>query len=250
MTLKRTMDAAFLNSVANHADVRPWLGGNGELDLTSLVSDPANVCLQNEFGGFVCQKLEVGVFECHSMFLKEGRGPAVIQAMQDCLRYLFVRTDCLEAVTKLPEGNNGARACARVLGFSVTYRLDKGWAFPAGAFGPVDCASLKLSDWTQTDAVVESKGKWFHDRLEELTAEAGKTIPAHYDEPSHNKAVGAAVLMFEAGNPGKAVATYNTWARRSGFAPIRALSFNPVILDMDQVIVEVSHGDMEVLLCR
>ena len=32
--LRRTMDAERLNEIANNADVRPWLGGEGRIDLT------------------------------------------------------------------------------------------------------------------------------------------------------------------------------------------------------------------------
>lgn len=247
--MKRTMDPAFLISVANHPDVRPSLGGAGPLDqsLTNLISDPNNVTLECEYGGFVVQKLEHGVYECHSMFLPEGRGAPTLAAMQECLTYLFTRTDCIEAVTKVPEGNKGALGAGRILGFSTTYRLDRGWPMEDGTFSAVDCMSLHIMKWMQKDAHVQAKGEWFHQRLEDTTE--GR-LPVHYEEVSHNKAVGAAVLMFEAGNNLKAINTYNLWARRSGFATIKAISLNPLIIDMDQVIVEISNGDMEVLKCR
>lgn len=240
------MEPAFLNSVANHADVRPMLGGTGPIDLSGLIADHNNVALVCEFGGFVVVKLEPGIYECHSMFLTEGRGTEVLTAMRQGLNYMFTHTDCLEIVTKAPEGNKAAFGAARIMGFSITYRLDKGWPLEDGTFGPVDCMSLSISKWMQKDRAAQERGEWFHQRLEEITN--GK-LPVHYDEPSHNKAVGAAVLMFQAGNNIKAVNTYNLWARRSGFAPIRALSFAPVIIDMDQVIVEINNGDMEVLKC-
>jgi hypothetical protein len=245
--LKRTMDPATLNRVANSPDVRPTLGGSGPIDLSGLIADPNNIALECEFGGFLVVKLEPGVYECHSMFLTEGRGSEVLTAMRSGLNYMFVRTDCIEMVTKAPEGNKAAFGAARIMGFSVTYRLDKGWPLENGGFGPVDCMSLPIAKWMQKDAAVQERGEWFHTRLEEVTK---GNLPAHYDEPSHNKAVGAAVLMFQAGNNIKAINIYNLWARRSGFAPIRALSLTPLIIDMDQVIVEISNGDMEVLRCQ
>lgn len=246
--LKRTLDPSFLSWVAHHPDVRPTLGGTAPLHdhIAAVVGNPNNVALVCEFGGFLVVKLEPGVYECHSMFLTEGRGTEVLTAMRSGLHYMFVHTDCLEMVTKAPEGNKAAFGAARTMGFSVTYRLDKGWPLAGGGFGPVDCMSLPIGKWMQKDRVAQEKGEWFHQRLEEATT--GK-LPVHYDEPSHNKAVGAAVLMFQAGNNVKAINTYNLWARRSGFAPIKALSLTPLILDMDQVIVEISNGDMEVLKC-
>lgn len=245
--LKRTMNPAGLNGIANNPDVRQTLGGTGPIDLSGLIADPNNVALECEFGGFVVCKLEPGVYECHSMFLTEGRGSEVLSAMRSGLNYMFTRTDCLEMVTKAPDGNRAAFGAARTMGFSITYRLEHGWQRADGTFGPVDCMGLSLSKWMQKDKAVQEKGDWFHQRLEEITN--GK-VPVHYDEPSHNKAVGASILMFQAGNNIKAVNTYNNWARRSGFAPIKALSFTPLIIDMDQVIVEISSGDMEVLKCQ
>lgn len=250
MILKRTMDATFLNGVANHADVRPSLGGVGALDLSQTIADPKNVTLQGEYGGFVGVRLEPGVYECHSMFLREGRGGYALDAMREGLRYLFTRTDCIEVVTKAPEGNLAALGAARGMGFVVSFRLDKGWPLGDGQFGPVDCMSLPFKKWVAKDDAVQERGEWFHNRLEELTTAQGKAIPVHYEELAHNRAAGASVLMFEAGNPVKATASYNLWAKTAGFPTMRLLSLNPVILDMDQVVIGISDGDMEVLRCQ
>lgn len=247
MILKRTMDVAFLNSVANNPDVRPMLGGSGPLDFTQLLNDANNVGFEGEFGGFIVVKLEGGVYECHSLFLPEGRGAFVLEAMKEGLRYLFVKTDCIEVVTKAPVDNRAAFGAARGMGFMTSYRLDRGWMGADGEMGPVDCMALSFKKWVEKDEQVKAKGEWFHNRLEELTE--GK-IPAHYDEPAHNRAVGASVLMYEAGNPVKATTSYNHWAKTAGFPLVRALSLNPVILDMDQVVIEISGGDMEVMQCR
>lgn len=248
--MKRTMDAAFLNSVANHADVRPLLGGAGEINLSGILSSPENFGFQFDHGGFVVTKLEHGVYECHSMFLPEGRGQGVTEAMQESLRFMFTSTDCLEIVTKCPDGNKAAFGAARAMGFIKSFRLEKGWPLPDGELGGMDCMRLTLAKWTEKDDTVEVAGNWFHERLEELTAEIGKTIPKHYDEPAHNRAVGASVLMLQAGNTVKAAASYNLWARFAGFPPIKILSLNPVVIDMDQVVVGIADGDMEVLSCR
>lgn len=250
MKLKRTMDATFLNGVANHPDVRPWLGGDGVLDLTDAIADPNNVALQGEHGGFVGVKLEPGVYECHSLFLPEGRGTAAKEAMAEGLRYMFVQTDCLQVVTKCPAGNGAALGAARTMGFAPQFTLEQGWPLPDGTRGSVDCMVLHFSKWLARDEEVQGRGEWFHQRLEDLTAEIGKMIPVHFDEPAHNRAVGASVMMFEAGNPIKAQASYNLWARFAGFPPIRILNLNPVIVDMDQVVIGIAGNDMEVLLCR
>lgn len=248
--MKRTMDAAFLNSVANHPDVHPHLAWQGEIDLSGLVQNPNNFAFQFDGGGFVAIKLEHGVYECHSMFVPDGRGQAVTEAMSESLRYMFTRTDCLEIVTKCPDANRAAFGAARSMGFVKSFRLEQGWPLPDGTLGGMDCMRLTLAKWTEKDDTVEVAGNWFHERLEELTAEIGKTIPKHFEEPAHNRAVGAAVLMFQAGNTVKAQASYNLWARFAGYPVIRVLSLNPVVIDMDQVVVGIADGDMEVLQCR
>lgn len=48
--ITETRNATFLNKVANDPDVRPWLLGEGELDLGPLLADPANYGLQCEAG--------------------------------------------------------------------------------------------------------------------------------------------------------------------------------------------------------
>lgn len=247
-TIGRTMDATFLNSVANHPEVRSWLGGIGPIDLSNLLSDPNNVALQYEFGGFVGHKLfDTGVYECHSMFLPEGRGAHAHSAMETSLRYLFTKTDCTEVVTKAPDGNRSAFGAARSMGFTTSFKLDNGWTNDKGERIGVACMRLPYSKWIDKDPEVESVGKWFHERLEELTD--GK-LPVHYDEPAHNRYVGSSVLMFRAGNPLKAVLTYNQWAKFAQFPGIKLISLTPIILDMDQVIVELKDDDMEVLKCR
>lgn len=52
--VRRTLDAAAINEIANHPEVRPWLGGDGVLDLSELVSAPANITLAIDGGAFVC----------------------------------------------------------------------------------------------------------------------------------------------------------------------------------------------------
>lgn len=241
------MNAAFLNGIANDPAVRPSLGGVGQLDMTAILREPHNYGLVTDQGGFVVIKTGPRVYECHSIFPEEARGIHTQEAMVAGLRYMFVNTDCLEVVTKVPDGNLAALGGCRAMGFIRSFVLDKGWPLPDGSMGPVFVYSLPIAKWAQRDAVAQAKGVWFHDRLEQLT---GGNIPAHYDEPSHNQAVGASVMMFEAGNSIKATECYNRWAVLAGFSQVKMLSQNPTVLDMDNVIVGIANGDMEILSCR
>lgn len=248
--LRRTMDAAFLNTVANHEAVRPWLGGSEQLDLTPVLANPENVALVNEFGGFVGVKLDGGLYECHSVFLPDGRGALGLAAAAEGLRYLFVETDCIEVVTKVPKDNQGALGLSRAMGFSKVFERENAWPTLEGERIGVDYFSLPFAKWRSRDPLIEERGIWFHSRLEDLTTDPGKPIPAHEDDPAHNRAVGAAVLMLASGNTIKACGLYNRWAAFSGYPGIKLISSAPAIIDMNEAVVSVRDGDMEVLLCR
>lgn len=248
--IRRTMDATFLNRVANDPAVRPYVGGHGTLDLSPILALADNVVVENEFGGFVGVKIAPAVYECHSLFLPEGRGPKAVTACQQALRYLFVQTDCMEVVTKCPHENRASLGLARRMGFIHQFQCEKSWPSVSGELTGCDYLSLSFAKWCQMDTEVESGGKWFHQRLEELTSSASKPLPEHFEEAAHNRAVGASVLMFRAGNPIKAANTYNQWARFAGYPVITLKSVNPVIIDMDQVVVSLNDNDLSVLLCR
>lgn len=249
LAIKRTMDAAYLNRVANDPAVRPWLGGSGALDMQPILDNPKNVGLQAEGGGFVVINVGDGLYEWHSMFLPDHRGPNVLAAMEEGARYMFVETDCTEIITKCPVNNKGAQGAARAMGCAHVFTVEKGWNHQ-GDFIGMDCVSLTIERWAQRDKDAETWGVWFHDQLEKLTAEMGATIPVHYEEISHNKAAGAAVMMYRAGNGLKATRYYNRWAAHAGFPGVTLLGVNPVILDMHQVIVALRDNDLEILQVR
>lgn len=244
--LKRTMDAGFLNGIANHPDVRPFLGGSGKIDLQPLLNEAKNVGLQAEGGGFVVQNLGDGLYEWHSMFHPNHRGAEVIHAMRSGARYMFVETDCTEIITKCP--NKGAIGAARAMGCDTVFSVENGW-FTDGKPSPMECATLRIENWAQRDEDCKVWGNWFHERLETLTTEAGAKIPVHYDEPSHIMAAGAATMMYRTGNAVKATKYYNRWVAHAGFPGVFLLNINPVVLDMHQVIITVRDGDFEVLKC-
>jgi hypothetical protein len=243
--ISRTLDPTFLNRVVNDPTVRIWLGGTGEIDLTGIVTNPANICLQGEYGGFILIKHEPGIYESHSQFLPEGRGREAVRLMRDGFRYLFTRTDCIEVQTKIPQANSAAVGLARLAGFDPIFSRKGVWDGDDVVYG-----SLTLDRWLARDGEIASYGRWFHDRLDAGKAEAGSERPSHEDEDCHDRAVGAAMLMCRAGNTRKAVWTYNRWARLAGYQTIELISEVPPVLDVRDAVVEVRGDDMEVLLCR
>lgn len=245
--IRRTMDARFLNTVANHPDVRPWLGGVGAIDYQPLLNDSKNVALVNEHGGWLLHCLGPGRYEVHSQFLPEGRGPQIVADARAGLRWMFTATDAIEFVTKVPMANRAAAGLARAGGFREIFFRDDGAPYFSG---PVSYRRLTFEDWLANDDEALAAGRWFHARLEEEKAAAGSALPAHDDDDAHDRAVGASVLMARAGNPRKAVASYNRWAIFAGYAPILLLSETPAVFDVQDAVVCLKGDEMEVLLCR
>lgn len=244
--MRRTLGAAFLNRVANDPAVRPWVGGDGELDLTAIVSNPANIALINEHGGFIFERHDAGRYEGHTMFLPSGRGRAVRPAAMQAFRYIFTRTDASEIVTKVPESNPAADIMARRCGMEPSFRREAAWSDGAA----VTFMVLTLERWRALDDSVATEGEAFHTALEVAKREVGSTLPTHPHDEAHERAVGAAILMARAGQARKSVWSYNRWARFAGYAPIELLSEVPPVVDIQDAVFTVNDGALEVLKCR
>ena len=126
MTLRRTFDAAFLNGVINHPEVRPWVGkpGAGQADVTALVRDPENITLVNEHGGFIYVRKEPGVYEVHTQFLPGG---SATEAARESVTYMFDVVGATKLVTDVPEDNMRAFGLSLKAGFFISrHRIDDG----------------------------------------------------------------------------------------------------------------------------
>jgi len=245
----RTMNAAFLNEVANHDDVRPFLGGGAEpLDLGPLLSNPAVVALEvMGDGGWLLQPSLPGVYELHTLFMPHARGKSYFAAAREAMRWMFTNTDCLEIITKCPDDNPGARMAASVMGFRERFRREACWPPEAPAVG-VSYRVFSIDDWFTRDKVALLEGRKFHAALEAAKIEAGSALVVHPEDEAHDRAVGAAALMVKAGQLAKAVGFYSRWATFAGYATIEAVGHN--LIDVRDAIVEVSGGEMRVLLVR
>lgn len=245
--IKRTMSATFLNAVANHPEVRPFLGGmeNPVLDLSPLVEDPRCICLEvSGAGGWVLQPILAGVYELHTIFLPEARGRAYFEQARQAVRMVFCKTDCLEIVTKCPDDNGPARMAAKLMGFRQRFRREDAWSPGVG----ISYQVFSLDDWFVRDEQCKLAGAAFHDALEAAKIATGSTLAIHPEDEAHDRAVGAACLMIKAGQIEKGVAFYCRWAAFAGYAPIFHLGNG--LIDVQDAIVQESNGEMQVLLCR
>src|SRR6478735_7292365 len=147
--MKRTLDPTFLNKVANDPAVHPWLGYEGEIDLTSVCANIDNYFFEDEFGGFIVCKNGDGVYEVHSLFLTEGRGPRLVGLIAEAMEYMFTRTDCHTLLTQLPDDNKPATLLATAVGFRpMFYRTET----PRGG---TTYAKYTLDEWVQSNQDLE-----------------------------------------------------------------------------------------------
>lgn len=74
--MMRTFDADRMNYLINHPAIRPFIGGDPdvELDFTGPIANDENVFLDGEHGGFACIWTAPGTYEIHTFVLPEGRG--------------------------------------------------------------------------------------------------------------------------------------------------------------------------------
>lgn len=123
MRLAFTEDPAFLNRVANHPDVRPWMGAtdDAEIDLGALFHQPGAFALVNDHGGFVFNMTGDGGLQFHTMFLPEGRGKPAMEAAFEALGILFDTHFAPYLETYVPHGNVAAKWMVKFAGFSKTH---------------------------------------------------------------------------------------------------------------------------------
>lgn len=244
--MNRTFDATFLNSVCNHPEVRPWLSGEGGIDVTAALKDPDNVALVNDAGGFIMMQHEPGIYEAHSQFLPDMRG-GTRQAMRECFDYMFTRTDCERMITQIPDNNRGAIALGKAGKFREMFRRDT-------PRGPTAFVGLTLEEWAQDTPALEQDGAWFHDNIHAAVKKVLPHQPDHPHDPAHDRAVGAAVRMCRAGNVHKGIGFYNRWARFAGYTPATVVSDIPPVIDVSEVglhcIIGLRDNEMEILLCQ
>tara|TARA_R110000772_G_scaffold89304_2_gene185102 strand:+ start:213 stop:884 length:672 start_codon:yes stop_codon:yes gene_type:complete len=213
------------------------------VDLQPIIEDPANFALVSDCGGFVLIPQAAGHYEVHSMFLP-GNGTAPIRAMRAAQDWIFTRTDCVSIWSRVPASNKAAK------GFAIAGKLTTVFERDDERFGPTEFVELPLLRWAMQCGDLEKQGERFHALLVAAKAAAGSVLPEHPHDAAHERAVGAALLMFERGQPQKAAAFYNLWANIAGYQPIALISLNPVTVDAGDAILGIGADGMEILKCR
>lgn len=79
-----------LNALANHPEVRPTCGGDGQspLDFSQFVSDPKNHAVSWDCGAFLFAWSAPHTYEVHIIVLPEGRGRAAYRMARKGIAYI------------------------------------------------------------------------------------------------------------------------------------------------------------------
>lgn len=250
--IRRSFDAAEINVVLNDPSVFEAIklpGMSPDIDVSAVLHNPANVLLMAEGGGIIFAQQEPGIYEVHTSFLEHHRGRNAIRASQEAYRWMFTHTDCMILQTKVPAFNKAADSFCRLVGAIKDFERRNVWLTDAG---PVDMSywTLKYEDWIRKTPSLKESGKAFHHRLDEERDRLGFPDDSHPDEDCHDLYVGVCAETIYAGQPEKAVALYNRWAKFSGYGPITLVSRSPLLIDIGTSLLQVQNDNFKIIQCR
>ena len=240
--IQRTFDSALLESVANHPEVRPWLGMNGgsgePLVLEPLVSDLRNYAGICAHGGFIAVWVGQGRYDVHAMFLP---GTSAVGPAQNSMRIMFTETDCLTLLAKAPASNPRADALTRLLGFREVFRRDDAWTDADGQRVPISYRELTVSDWVYVSEEAEHAGR----------AVSAMGVPGNgSDDVSWYRALGGLAMMAEHGFLDKGLWVYNCRASHVDEPFAAVVPVVPGGFVVNDAVCAVRRGKVEVLTCR
>lgn len=72
--ITRSFDGDRLNELVNDLSIRPYVGGEGPLDLSEAAENEINYFLLGDHGGFFCNWTAPETYEVHTFILPSGRG--------------------------------------------------------------------------------------------------------------------------------------------------------------------------------
>jgi hypothetical protein len=245
--IEPTTDAARVNAVLNHPDVRPWIAdlGEGEIDTAPLLDKSGTLCLMGEHGLFFLFKYDIGIWEVHTAIRPSGRGAWAREFAERGARHMFCTTDCVELLTRVPEGHIAAKALTETMGFRWQFDTLAECKF-RGQLVPAHIYSLTYQEWGVRAHGVEEDGARFHAWLNRQVAGGHP----HPEDPGHNRIVGIAWAMIESGQVRKGVVFYNKCALAARHRTIALLSENPVQIRFDAGVLTLENGEMRYAPCQ
>jgi len=243
MMIEIQKSAEFANSVLNHPVVRPDVADptEGPIDISQVVANPAHRVLGGAHGVTVWLKYFDGCWEVHTAILPEGRGKWAREFAEASLHHMFTATDCVEAITRVPQGHVAARTLTLSCGFHEHFVTPPECPFRGGKV-PATIFILSLQDWAMRRPDLAEIGDGFHRWMNERL----RGGQPHQPDDAHNRVVGAALEMLSAGNHRKAVIWYNRWAIAARHAQISLIGENPTQIRFDAGVLAFKDGTFSI----
>lgn len=119
--------------------------------MSRIASDPRGYALigEDQLGAYILWPVVEGVYELHVGVLPAGRGEWAIQFSASTIEYMYTRTDCVELITRIPQGADASLWLAR------RFRFQHRWNCPRtqyrGKIVPYAVMSLTMFDWMPDD---------------------------------------------------------------------------------------------------
>lgn len=141
-------DGDVTNGIVNHPEVLPtFTSARHPLDMRPLAKDPSSLILVGTppKGAFIFMKILDGVYEAHGAVMPEMRGEWARELADGSVRHMFTATDCIEIMTRIPQGHLPTMALVKHLKFVER------WQRPEisfrGKLVPFSVWSLTMQDW-------------------------------------------------------------------------------------------------------
>ncbi len=257
LPFKRDFTPARVNRVCNDPSVLPEvaLPGQETLDLSPVVADLRNIVLMCDEGGIIAHWREPGVYEIHTQFTERYRGVSAVRTTREMVSWLFLHSPAMELQTKVPDCNAGAQGLVKAINGRFEFERADAWQGSAGLCC-VAYYTLRWSDWLYSPwamGALAARGEWFHSRLDEAKRAFLAPPEGHGADPAHDVNVGATIeLILKGQQLDKALTLYNRWARFAGYAEVRLISAQPLLIDIQDaiILVDLKGEDFEVLQVR
>lgn len=144
--MKVAPDPRFLEAVANHPQVFPYVSCRGMSEIR--FGDAWSDCIGLEFdtGGFLFHCQEPGIYEVHTLFLPKSKEPD--SAAKQALIYIFNHVGAEALITQIPADAPHVRRFALRQGFSHFCEMPHPFPRPTGDV-PVDLYHLTKSQYQE-----------------------------------------------------------------------------------------------------
>jgi hypothetical protein len=129
MILQRTHDVDAVNALVNDPAIRPFVGGEGYVDLSEPAGRQEHLFLMGEHGGFALIWSAPGAFEVHTFILASGRGAWARSAALDGINQAKAKGARM-LWTRVPRNLPHVVAFATEMGMKATGETIETWGKP------------------------------------------------------------------------------------------------------------------------